>query len=327
MSRTSNFFRSYYVTGHETWTFYVFLFKPWYVRDTDQLPSIIMLDPSFPTKIQKYKAYHLAPILVILLTVCLCPLSAAEALLEVLPLEHTSSDELIPIIESLVQLDVVITGRGQQLIVRATPSQLETIKTLITKLDIPQRRLLISVRQIEHTHRREDSFNKSIDTYIGSLADPPHDKTKLKARQYFTKKQHNGVYRVHALEGNEAFISFDQLIPYEDQQYFSVGRQNRFGRTRKYNMVSNGFLILPRLKGDLVELKITSRQQRPQKDQDDILKRTHIKTFIRGHVGQWMDLGTISDREIDDGERQMISRKIHTVQREFIIQVKVELKH
>jgi hypothetical protein len=192
------------------------------------------------------------------------------------------------------------------------------IKSLIAKLDIPRRRLLVSIRQIESTDHR--------DANIDTLAHPSSEEPRLKAHQYSTKNLHRGIYQVHALEGYKAFISFEQSVPYEDQQYFSIGRYNAFGRTIKHRTVSNGFLIIPRLKGDLVELEITLRQQPLQRDQDKILEKTKLKTFIRGHVGQWIDLGTVNNRGIEGAERQLRSRTIHSAPEEPIIQVKVELK-
>lgn len=252
--------------------------------------------------------------------VFICPLAVAEALLEIIPLEHTSPEELIPIIEGLPYSDVVITGKGQQLVVHATPEQLATIRTLITKLDIPQCRLLISIRLTESRNQRDASVDSSKDSNIDTRANPPSEHPKLKARRYSTKKLYSGIYQVYALEGHKAFISFDQSIPHEDRQFFSLGKHKVFGRTIRHRTVSNGFLVLPRLKGDLVELEITLRQQALQKYQDEILEQTSIKTLIRGHVGQWMDVGIINNTGVDSAERQMTS----SVPGKLIIQVKVE---
>jgi hypothetical protein len=244
------------------------------------------------------------------------PLSAAEVLLEVIPLKHTSSEELIPIITPLIHSDIVVTGKDQRLIVRTPPAQLVKIQSLITKLDVPRKKLLISIRQAERTNHRVGNINTH----------PSSRKPRLKAQQYSTKNLHSGIYQVHALEGYEALVSFEQSVPYEGQQYFSAGRRNAFGRTIKYRKVSNEFLVLPRLKGDVVELEITLRQQPLQKYQDKILQKTKLKTFIRGPVDHWIDLGTVNNRGIESAERHLRSRTIHSSPQEPIIQVKVELK-
>ncbi|MDW8469872.1 MAG: secretin N-terminal domain-containing protein [Burkholderiales bacterium] len=81
----------------------------------------------------------------------LLALLAIEALaqpqLEVLPLRSRTAEELIPILRPLVEPGGVLTGQGYQLIVRASPRNLEEIRSAIASLDRPPRRLVIAVRQ------------------------------------------------------------------------------------------------------------------------------------------------------------------------------------
>jgi len=71
---------------------------------------------------------------------------AYAAGLQVIPLNHRSVDEVIPLIKPMIGDSAVITGSGYKLIVRASPQQINDIKMLLKEIDRPLQQLIISVR-------------------------------------------------------------------------------------------------------------------------------------------------------------------------------------
>ena len=73
--------------------------------------------------------------------------SAEDMTLELIQLQHRTTDEIIPVIQALVHPGGTVTGMNNQLIVKTTASNLVEIKQLLAEIDKAARRLLITVRQ------------------------------------------------------------------------------------------------------------------------------------------------------------------------------------
>ena len=70
---------------------------------------------------------------------------AADMVLEVIPLKHRLSDDVVHIIQPLVTPGGTVTGMNNQLIVKTTPANLEEIKQVLNSLDQAPRRLRTSM--------------------------------------------------------------------------------------------------------------------------------------------------------------------------------------
>ncbi len=78
----------------------------------------------------------------------LSPLAAiGQTVTEVIPLQHRSSDEIIPVLQPLLDKQGAISGMQGQLIVRTTPANLQEIKRLLAEIDTAPRRLIITIKQ------------------------------------------------------------------------------------------------------------------------------------------------------------------------------------
>ena len=78
---------------------------------------------------------------------CYLPAAAAQLRVEVIPLQHRTADQIVPVLSPLVSEGGTITGMNNQLIIKTTPANLEQLKRVLSSLDKPVRRLLITVRQ------------------------------------------------------------------------------------------------------------------------------------------------------------------------------------
>lgn len=67
--------------------------------------------------------------------------------LEIINLKHRSAAELLPIIRPLLGSDEMVSGMNYQLILRASPRNIEQIKALLDSIDTMPRRLKITVMQ------------------------------------------------------------------------------------------------------------------------------------------------------------------------------------
>ena len=82
----------------------------------------------------------------------LLPLTAL-AEVTTLPLSHRNAESLIPLLRPVVDEGIRLSGRGELLIVNASPEQLEELRQLVSQIDTPLQSLLISVLQGDESTR------------------------------------------------------------------------------------------------------------------------------------------------------------------------------
>jgi len=70
-----------------------------------------------------------------------------QTILEVIPLKHRTTDEIIPLIHPFLDRQGALSGMRSQLIIRTTPDNLQEIKQLLNEIDTAPRRLIITVKQ------------------------------------------------------------------------------------------------------------------------------------------------------------------------------------
>ena len=79
----------------------------------------------------------------------LVPVAAAvcaQQTFEVIPLRHSTVDQVLPVLRPLLEPGGTLSGHSGQLIVRASPRNVEELRRALESIDRPRRRLQISVR-------------------------------------------------------------------------------------------------------------------------------------------------------------------------------------
>lgn len=78
---------------------------------------------------------------------------AATAATEVVPLNHRTSADLLPVAQHFIGKDGTVSAYGNQLIVNADPTRIDELRTLLSQLDTAPKRLLITVDTNQNPHR------------------------------------------------------------------------------------------------------------------------------------------------------------------------------
>jgi hypothetical protein len=217
------------------------------------------------------------------------PVVLAEKMeLEIIPLQNRMTDDVIHILRPLVTPGGTITGMNNQLIIKTTPDNLAEIKSVLQSLDLPLRRLLITV-----THdiggqfqRREDALsgryssgdvsisskdpNRSNEGLVIAAEDDDGNRIQYRNLSNRTTIDDKSAFRAQALEGSPAFIQ------------------------------------LPRLNGDRVTLLIASRLTSEQPGRIPTFDVQNVDTTASGRLGEWIRIGGIN-QSFDDSSRQNFS--------------------
>jgi len=226
---------------------------------------------------------------------------ADDFALEVIPLHHRSATELLPMIKDFMAKDGVIKATADKLIIRTHPANLSELRNLIAKLDVPLRRLLITVKQLSGESARH--YEMSIESRTGDSDSPEHS---TRVWQTETRDDADRTQQLQVTEGAQAFIDVGRKIPISD---FAVS-QSRSGtlleQKTRYIGATTGFYIRPHLNGDSVSVEIMPYQT----TQSGVaappeFKTQALHTIVSGKLGEWITIGA-SSTSIDENKQNVI---------------------
>ena len=141
-----------------------------------------------------------------LLTALLLTVSvSASADTAVVNLSNRTSADLLPVAQNFIGKDGTVSAYGNQLIVNAAPGKIEGLRTLLSQLDTPAKRLLITV-----------------DTNESNQQDTGDSQTRI--INYGTVSREGGIQQIQASEGVPALIQVGQSVPLTTTSQDSYGR-------------------------------------------------------------------------------------------------------
>jgi len=262
--------------------------------------------------------------------------------LEVIPLQHRNSDDLIPIIRPLIVEGGSVTGMNDQLIVKTTPDNLAEIKQILESIDKAARRLMITVKQDvdgdsrsnEHAlsgrysngninignrdpDRRRDGLNVSIKDDEGN---------RIRYRNLSTQSaiDDKNTFTVQTVEGKSAFVQTGQSVPIPNQNaYVTAGGNVIVQDNIEYRDVTSGFYVLPRLAGNRVTLFVAPQLSSLQANQGGTINIQNAETTASGQLGEWIEIGGI-DQSFNDSSKGNLHSTRQQGQESRSVFVKVE---
>ena len=217
---------------------------------------------------------------------------------QVITLQNRTSADLLPVAQNFIGKDGNVTVYGNQLIVEAPTQKIQGLEDLLSQLDTPARRLLITV-----------------DTSDTNLPD-----SNSNTRVYSTASRDGGVQQIQATEGVPALIQTGQSIPQTSTQTDAYGR---LSAQTAYRNVTKGFYITASVTGETVHLAISTNRDRMSQEQPDVVNVQSTDTQVSGPLGQWITVAGLSGQNLADQQGQ--TRTYSTQSRDdMTLRVKVD---
>ena len=253
-----------------------------------------------------------------LLLVGYLPVAAAQLKVEVIPLQNRTLDQVIPVIQPLVGEGGTVTGMNNQLIVKTTPANLEEIKRVLSSLDTPLRRLMITVRQDVAGNMGRDrasvdggytTGNITFGTIAPGRAGPgaeisagDADGNTIRWRGISTQSNRadNNDFRVQTVEGEPAYIQTGQSVPVPNQNAYVTRGGVVVQDSVEYHDVTSGFYVIPRLNGNNVTLQVAPNLSRSHPQQGGTFEVQNIETTVHGRLGEWISVGGLNQTSNQD---------------------------
>lgn len=232
-----------------------------------------------------------------------------DLVLDVIPLHHRSATELLPLVRDFVASDGTIKAADAKLIIRTHPANLKELRELIAKLDVPLRRLVITVKLLSG----ESARRSEAESAAGG---------GNKVWQTESRDDADRIQQVQVLENKEAFIDVGRKIPISD---FAIA-QSRSGtlmeQKTRYVGATTGFHVRPHLNGDTVNVEITPYQTTRSGTATPPEFRTQsLHTTVSGKLGEWMTVGASTSHESDKGVVEYSTSKRGEQDRRILLRV------
>lgn len=269
--------------------------------------------------------------------------AGAQSTVEVVPLKYRKSEQVIPVIQPLLGRDSSISGFQNQLVIRATPAELAQIRRVLADIDTAPKRLLITVRQDADADRdrREAELSGSIGNDNTRIIVPGSGSRsggnvvlrdgddRLRGRIVDSQRSTSSStsQSIQVLEGYSAFIRIGESRPVPSRQVIRtiVNGQviDRVVEGTEYRNASTGFNVVPRVQGNRVTLDIDPQRESFDDSRRGTVNVQRVVTTVSGRLGEWMDLGGISESR-SDTQSTLLGRGGTGSSERRAVQVKVE---
>jgi hypothetical protein len=229
----------------------------------------------------------------------------AQGSLEVIQLRHRTAEQVIPVLRPLVEPGGALSGQYNSLIIRTSPQNLAQLRQVLASIDVPVRRLMISVR----FDNREGAARAGIETDArisnrGSRAD-------LRIEDSRSSQDERVDQRIQVVEGGRALIGSAQARPLVQREVIADPRGPHFGPVVRdvtvFQEANTGFEVIPRLSGGNVFLEIAP--QRESLAAGGALQSERVVSTVSGRLGEWIELGGASTASASSGSGILSSRQ------------------
>ena len=233
--------------------------------------------------------------------------------LKIIPLQHRSAEEVIPVIRPLLAPDEAVSGVRYQLFLRASDRSTRAVEQVLAELDRPRRNLRVIIRQ--GAARDVSGAGQGVSGEVRSggarIVIPGRQSSAGGAviggdgaryqiyRSTGSQRQESEQF-INVLEGMPAFIQVGESVPYVQRFVALAGRRLAVVEGVQFREVVTGFEVLARVAGDRVELEIAPRLSFIGDRGTQVVDFQELRTTVSVRPGEWVDLGgaTVSRDEV-----------------------------
>ena len=210
----------------------------------------------------------------------------AQYTLEIIPLRHSTVDQVLPALRPLLDPGATLSGQSGQLFVRTSPTNLAEIRQALEAIDRPSRRLQILVRFDDSAQSAERDLSAS-----GTISNRGSH-IELRARDARSGIDERIDQRVQVLEGGTAWISTGQSRTLPQRQMIRTPGGVVSQETFVVQEASTGFGVIPRVTGQTVQVEIAP--QREALGPRGTMQSQRTVTTASGRLGEWFELGGLA---------------------------------
>lgn len=271
------------------------------------------------------------------LTVLISITSAWADEARLIQLKHRPAAEVIPLIHPLLGPDDALSGTDFRLIIRTSEKNLKDIERILGQVDVARESLRITVEQATIDERDRASQSVSGEIRFGdkarvALPDKSTDEDGLIVQKdglryntlrRTTTARNASTQTVMTQDGQRAYIRIGQSVPHVKRILALSQRHWVMVQEVELQNVTTGFEVLPRVRGDRVQLEITPRLSSLQNPGTGLVNFQELSTTVDTKRGEWVDLGQILGNR-SEVERAILESAATTSGERRTVRLKVE---
>lgn len=232
---------------------------------------------------------------------------AAQQTFEVIPLKHSTVEQVVPALRPLLEPGGTLSGHAGQLIVRASPGNLEELRRALEAIDRPRRRLQISVR----FDNVDEGMRRSIDA--GGRISSRGSEVELRAQDARGAGQGRVEQRVQVLDGGRALILTGESRPMRIRERIQTPAGVIAQESYVTRETASGFEVIPRLAGRRVQLEIAPQRERFA-DARGSVDAQRVATTASAALGEWFEIGAAVSHAMNEGGGLASASQAHSAQ-------------
>jgi type II secretory pathway component GspD/PulD (secretin) len=214
-----------------------------------------------------------------------CAAALAQQALEIIALKHRTVEQVLPALRPLLDPGGTVTGQGNQLIVRTSPANFAELQRALEFIDVPARRLQISVRLEDAVEAQSRALAAS-----GSIGQRG-SRVEITGQDSRSSGSERVDQRVQVLEGGHAFIATGVSRGLSQRQMIQTPTGVVGQETIVFQELTTGFDVMPRLSGKNVLLDITPRREAPGATPGSS-EIQRLATTVTTYLGEWVEIGS-----------------------------------
>lgn len=223
-----------------------------------------------------------------------CAAQADDNVIGMIALRNRPAAEIQPLLAPMLEANEAVSGDGFNLIVKASPQRLETIRSLIGQLDTRLHSLFISV--IQNSYQSADQLNAEAAI---QLSHPP---IRMRGMNADTRDidQQRTTQQLRTMEGQAAHIQTGNVRPIQNiGVYGNAYGYSSITSNTYMQEASTGFAVVPRLIGhDEVVVDIEPWSDRFTNN--GAVETRDLRTSIRARLGEWLEIGGVMEQRQTD---------------------------
>lgn len=223
-----------------------------------------------------------------------CAASAAETMMEVIPLQNRPANEIQPLLQPLLEDGEAVIDNGFGLIVKSSPQRLDTIRGLISQLDTRLRNLTISV--LQSSQKTAAELNAEAAVALST------DGIRMQGMVGNSRQlnDNRSVQQLRTLEGRAAHIETGQQRPVESVTVYDSGYgYPAVSTTTHMRQATTGFAVMPRLTGNR-EVVIDIEPWSDRFLRSGAIASQNASTSVRAKLGEWVEIAGSNTRQQTD---------------------------
>lgn len=244
----------------------------------------------------------------------------ADSDIHTINLKHRLATDVMPQIEAFLPESATVRAYGDMLILKSDRATLANVEQLLSKLDVAQKSVVISVMRSADTINQQQGGSTQFDIEANEGIRGGVAINRWSTKDNTEQNQH---YRARGVAGQPVSISLGEELPQRNQLVFvdSYGGVSVADDTQ-YIATANGFKAVPFILPDnQIRVEIHPFFSKVSASNDEI-RSSDVITTVVGDLGEWIEVGRITENA-DQFDHGVTNYRSHGSQQQFIY-LKVE---